>query len=65
MSRCSMKNIIVKNIREHVVGATDSKSNDLVEDLINALSNFMTALDFQCKISTLTNYANIRKYVKK
>ena len=64
----SMKN---KMASEHVAAAgTDSNtklkwSDDLAEDLMKALSNFKTLMEFQNNDSTQTNHTNTTKYVKK
>lgn len=59
---------MAKNISEHVAEATDSNSNDFVEDLIEGLSNFMTELEFQCKdigADKLRQYEEVRKKMRK
>ena len=56
MRKSSMKNKIASNTHEHVAAAgidlnTKCKwSDDLVEDLIKALSNFKTVMEFQNKL---------------
>ena len=74
MRKSSMKNKMANNTSEHVVAAgIDSNTNfnwsdDLVEDLLKALSNFKTVMEFQNKdfiADKPCQYAKVRKEIMK
>ena len=74
MSKSSKKNKMVNNTREHLTATgTDSNtifkwSDDLAQDLLKALSNFKTVMQFQNKgfnADKSRRYEKIRKEIVK